>query len=145
MLIAAIVVLPLLAVRLHYELLLLTSKLVGALAGYLRAGVALAVALALLAHVIEVVVFGIGWFLLIDAGFVEIVPPVPTMVDAIYFSGAVYTSLGFGDIVPASGGGKLLAVVETITGLVLIAWTASFTFYEMQRHWTRDERPDATP
>ena len=127
------------------SLRLLTSKLVGALSGYLRAGVALAVALALLAHVLEVVMFGIGWFLLIEASLVEIVLPAPTMVDAIYFSGAVYTSLGFGDIIPVSSGGKLLAVVETITGLVLIAWTASFTFYEMQRHWTEHKRPNATP
>ena len=143
MLVLAAVVLPLLAVRLHYELLILTSRLVRRLSGHLRAGVALAVALALLAHVVEVVVFGIGWFLLIDAGLVEIAPPVPAMVDAIYFSGAVYTSLGFGDVVPVSGGGKLLAVLEALTGLVLIAWTASFTFYQMQRHWTRGERTDA--
>ncbi len=140
MLVLAAVVLPLVAVRLHYELLLLTSKLVRRLSGYLRAGVALAVALALLAHVLEVVVFGAGWFLLIEAGLVEIEPPTPSFVDAVYFSGAVYTSLGFGDLVPTNGGGRLLAVLEALTGLVLIAWTASFTFYQMQRHWLETSR-----
>ncbi len=145
MLILATVSLPLLAVRLHYELLVLTSKLIVALSGYLRAAVALAVALALLAHVVEIIVFGIGWFTLVDAGFVEISLPAPTMVDAIYLSGTVYTSLGFGDIVPVNGAGKLLAVLEAVTGLVLIAWTASFTFYQMQRHWVQDERPNANP
>ncbi len=144
MLIVAVVVLPLLAVRLHYELLVLTSKLIMALSGYLRAGVALAVALALLAHVVEVILFGFGWFLLIEAGLVEIAPHAPKLVDAIYFSGAIYTSLGFGDIVPVSSAGKLLAVLEAVTGLVLIAWTASFTFYQMQRHWTQGKRPSAT-
>ena len=145
MLIVATIFLPLFTVRLHYELLFLTSRLLVALSGYLRAAVALAVALALVAHVVEIIVFGIGWFLLIDAGLVEIALPAPTMVDAIYFSGAVYTSLGFGDIVPLSSAGKFLAVLESITGLVLIAWTASFTFYQMQRHWVQGERPDATP
>ena len=132
------VVLPLLAVRLHYELLLLASKAVSALSGYVRASVALAVALALLAHVVEVALFGAGWLLLIRAGVVEIAPPTPTLVDVLYFSGVVYTSLGFGDIVPVSGGARLLAVLEAVTGLVLIAWTASFTFYQMQRRWTGD-------
>ena len=145
MLIVATVFLPLIAVRLHYELLLLTSKLILALSGPLRAGVALAVVMALLAHVVEVIVFGVGWFLLIRAGLVEIALSAPTMIDAIYFSGSVYTSLGFGDIVPVSSSGKFLAVLESVTGLVLIAWTASFTFYQMQRHWIQDESPDANP
>ena len=141
----AIVVLPLLAVRLHYEFLVLTSRLVQALSKLLRASVAMAVTLALAAHVVEVIVFGIGWFLLIEADLVEIALPDPTMADAIYFSGAVYTSLGFGDIVPVSTGGKFLAVLETITGLVLIAWTASFTYFEMQRHWMQGENPETGP
>ncbi len=141
----AIIVLPLLAVRMHYEFLVLTSKLVQALSGHLRAGVAMAVTLALAAHVVEVIVFGIGWFVLIEAELVEVALPDLTMVDAIYFSGAVYTSLGFGDIVPVSTGGKFLAVLETITGLVLIAWTASFTYFEMQRHWMQGENPEHGP
>ncbi len=31
---------------------------------------------------------------------------------------------------------RLLAGVEALTGLVLIAWTASFAFLQMQRFWT---------
>ena len=64
------------------------------------------------------------------------------MVDVFYFSGAVYTSLGFGDIVPLRGG-QVLAVSEAVTGLVLIAWTASYTFFEMQTNWREVRgRPD---
>ena len=48
--------------------------------------------------------------------------------------GVHYEALGFGDIVPLSGG-RILAVSEAVTGLVLIAWTASYTFYEMRSHW----------
>ena len=133
MLVIASIVLPLLAVGLHYELLVLASHVVRVLSGSARAGVALAVALALAAHVIEVAVFGIGWLALTRAGVVELSIPSPTLADAIYFSGAVYTSLGFGDIVPV-GDGRFLAVLEAVTGLVLIAWTASFTLYQMREH-----------
>ncbi len=138
MLVIAAIVLPLLAVGLHYELLVLTSSVVRALPGSGRADVVPAVVLALVAHFVEVIAFGIGWFLLIRAGAVELSTPSPTLVDAIYFSGSVYTSLGFGDIVPVRGG-RFLVVIEAVTGLVLIAWTASFTLYQMREHWMDDE------
>ena len=130
--------LPLLAVGLHYELLVLASAAVRALPGAGRANVVLAVVLALVAHVIEVVAFGIGWLVLIRAGAVELSIPSPTLAEAIYFSGSVYTSLGFGDIVPVSSG-RFLVVLEAVTGLVLIAWTASFTFYQMRERSVGDE------
>lgn len=138
MLVTVAVVLPLLSVRLHYQLLVLASRVVRAVSGSGRAGVALAVMLALVAHVVEVVAFAAGWLLLLRAGLVELSVPAPTLLDVFYFSGAVYTSLGFGDIVPV-GDGRLLVVVETLTGLVLIAWTASFTFYEMRESWMDED------
>lgn len=137
MLVIATIVLPLLSVGLHYELLVLASHVVRALPGAGRADVMPAVVLALVAHVIEVVVFGVGWFVLIRAGAVELSIPSPTLAEAIYFSGSVYTSLGFGDIVPM-GSGRFLVVLEAVTGLVLIAWTASFTFYQMRENWMDD-------
>ena len=111
--------------------------------GSKRIGVALAVTLALGAHIAEVAVYAIGWYLLILTGEVELAHFEmevfePSMIDVFYFSGEVYTSLGFGDIVPVRGG-QVLAVTEAVTGLVLIAWTASYTFFEMQAHW-RDVR-----
>ena len=45
------------------------------------------------------------------------------------FSLVTYTSLGYGDIAPL-GPARLLAGIES-----LIAWSASFTYLEMQRHW----------
>ena len=35
-------------------------------------------------------------------------------------------------------GGRFLVVLEAVTGLVLIAWTASFTFYQMRESWMDD-------
>ncbi len=58
----------------------------------------------------------------------------PTCVELRYFSTLTYTSLGFGDIVPLGVAGRL-ARSEALTGLVLIAWTASFTYFEMRAFW----------
>ena len=76
----------------------------------------------------------LGWLVLIRAGAVELTIAEPTLLDVVYFSGSVYTSLGFGDVVPLRGG-QLLVVLEVVTGLVLIAWTASFTLFQMREHW----------
>jgi hypothetical protein len=83
-----------------------------------------------------VLLFALGWHLLLQAGGAKLSIPAPTLVDLIYFSGSVYTSLGFGNIVPL-GSCRLLAVAQAVAGLVLIAWTASFTVFEMSENWNR--------
>lgn len=52
----------------------------------------------------------------------------------LYFSAETYTSLGFGDIFPA-GEIRILAGVEALTGLLMISWSASFSYLEMRRFW----------
>ena len=54
--------------------------------------------------------------------------------DYIYFSAVTYTSLGFGDLVPR-GHLRLVAGVEGLNGLILIGWSASFTYLAMERYW----------
>ena len=114
------VLLSLLTVGLHYELLVFISFFVLRVSGSKRIGVALAVTLALGAHIAEVAVYAIGWYLLILTGEVELAHFEmevfePSLIDVFYFSGEVYTSLGFGDIVPVRGG-QVLAVTEAVTG-----------------------------
>ena len=48
----------------------------------------------------------------------------------------LFSTIGFGDISPV-GNLKYLTGLEALTGLVLITWTASFLFIEMQKHWKR--------
>ena len=138
--------LSLIVVGLHYEALVFISFFVRKVWKSRRVGVALAVTLALGAHIAEVSVYAVAWYLLIEAGAVElghfeIEAFDPRAIDIFYFSGTVYTSLGFGDMVPVRGG-QVLAVTESVTGLVLIAWTASYTFFEMQTNW-KNVRGDA--
>ena len=58
-------------------------------------------------------------------------------LDFVYFSAITYTTVGFGDYVP-TGPIRFLAGTEALTGFLLITWSASFTFLEMQRYWGRD-------
>lgn len=51
-----------------------------------------------------------------------------------YFSLVSYTSLGFGDIYPA-GPMRLLVGIEALNGLLLITWTATYTYLLMQKLW----------
>jgi uncharacterized membrane protein len=56
------------------------------------------------------------------------------LMDCVYFSFVNFTTLGFGDIV-ATGDIRFLTGLEALTGFVLITWTASFMFIEMEKQW----------
>lgn len=57
-----------------------------------------------------------------------------SIMGCFYFSTETYTSLGFGDIIP-DGSLRLMAGVETLNGLLLIGWSASYTYLAMERFW----------
>ena len=56
------------------------------------------------------------------------------IVDHFYFSIANYTTLGIGDIEP-QGALRIVAGIEALNGLILIAWSASFTYLVMEKLW----------
>ncbi len=66
-----------------------------------------------------------------------------TFVDAftsyLYFSAETYTTIGFGDIYPL-GPLRLITGIEALNGLLLIGWSASFTYLAMQKFWNIRER-----
>ncbi len=128
--------LVMLVIGAHYEVLSLLSRLLPRLAGAARRKVALGIFVAILAHVVEAMVFAVGYALLIALGAGEISGAEGSELDLVYFSMSTYTTLGFGDIV-THGALRVLAGVEAITGLVLIGWTASFTYVQMQLYWNR--------
>ena len=122
------------AVGIHYEILSLTSNGIQRIKLTHRIRVAVVVLAALGAHFLEVILFAIGWQILLVAGVARLSIEDPTFLEILYFSSETYTSLGFGDIVPIGHAG-LLAGIEALTGLVLIAWAASFTYFEMRAFW----------
>jgi hypothetical protein len=50
----------------------------------------------------------------------------------LFFDG--HSTLGIGDLHP-SGVMRLIAGVESLDGLVLIGWSASFTYLAMEEYW----------
>jgi hypothetical protein len=92
----------------------------------------------LLLHVTEVWLFGIGYTLLLQYPSIgQINGSGGGLLDHVYFSTVVYTTLGLGDMVPA-GAIRFMTGMEALTGFVLITWSASFTFLEMQKFWKTD-------
>lgn len=86
-------------------------------------------------HVLEIWIFGVAYYVLTNAGHGSLVADhAIEFLDHVYFSAGCYTTLGLGDI-GATGSVRLLVGTEALTGFVLITWSASFTFVEMQRFW----------
>ena len=126
------------AVVIHYEILRALSVAIPKWTIQHRLKVVMGLLGALTAHVIEIWVFGFGYyFLAMNPASGNLVGNYEhSLLDSVYFSFVMYTSLGIGDIVPV-GNLRFLAGLETLTGLVLITWTASFMYIEMQRFWER--------
>jgi hypothetical protein len=90
---------------------------------------------ALLAHIFEIWLFGGGYWLAVEVfDLGKMVPAPRDPFDYVYFSAMVYTTVGFGDVVP-EGAIRMIASTEALTGLSLITWSASFSYLQMQRVW----------
>ena len=129
-----------LAAMVHYEAPLRLSLWLPRLAIRLRYRVGVGLAGALVAHVIEAWIFGIAYFLLLRDGSFGALRGLPggSLLDCVYFSIVTYTSLGYGDLVPV-GLIRFTAGLEALTGLVLIAMTASFMYFQIEKYW---KKPD---
>jgi hypothetical protein len=94
----------------------------------------------LLLHALEILIFGIAfWSLSLSPGYGTLLSvTTPSLADFVYFSSTVYSTLGFGDLVP-TGPVRFMAGLESVTGLLLITWSASFTYLEMVRYWRADD------
>lgn len=123
-------------VMVHYEALRLISRLLPQLKIQPRLRILAVIYGVFLAHTIEVWIFAIAYFLLSEQMPLGSFTGVPTsqFFDYVYFSVVVYTSLGFGDLLPVQHV-RLIAGMESLLGLVMIGWSASFTYLMMERFW----------
>ena len=125
-----------LSVLVHYEAFLRLAELMKHMHIFPRFRIVFGAVGALAAHVIEVFIFSFSYYFLLewgDSGTLEGAFS-GQLRDLHYYSFSTYTSLGFGDIVP-TGTLRFLTGMEALTGLVLIAWTASFMFLQMMKLW----------
>jgi hypothetical protein len=125
------------AVLIHYEMLYRSSLLIPKLTIKHRYRVMFGIFGALIAHVVEIWMFAFAYFFMIkDGRFGTLSGNFDfSLLDCSYYSFITYTSLGMGDIYPLGRPIRFLTGLEALTGLVLITWTASFLFLEMQKFW----------
>ena len=90
----------------------------------------------LTAHALQVWIFATAfWFMHHAEGWGQLLGNFNgSLLDCVYFSFTTFTTLGYGDIEPV-GQLRYLTGIEGLTGFLLITWSASFLFLEMQRYW----------
>ena len=136
--IAAIICVFLIALTtlIHYEVLRAISFYLKSLPIPNRTKLLVVVYGSFFAHALEIAVYGLSIFALHSyAQLGSLVSSTPTsLTTCLYFSAETFTSLGFGDITP-TGPLRLLAGFEALNGLLLIGWSASFTYIAMERFW----------
>ena len=122
---------------LHYECLkLLNDFLPRASIIENRAKVLAALGGAMISHLLQITLFAAAYHLLRDTfGLGSFGGPfIDAFSSFFYYSIETYTSLGIGDIYP-TGSLRMVTGIEALTGLLMISWTASFTYLEMRRYW----------
>jgi hypothetical protein len=134
-----------LAVLVHYEGLTLLSRGLRRLPGRPRPRILVLILSLLVLHSVSIWLFGLAFYGAEAWGGLGAVrslhPEVAAggVLDHVYFSAVVYTTVGFGEIVPR-GALRALVGAEAITGLTLITWSASYTYLEMQQFWREGDR-----
>jgi len=124
-------------VLIHYETLRMASVLMPKLTIRPRARILFVMATAFFAHSLEVWFCAVIFFVIGDlAGMGGVAGKfVGGFYEYLYFSTVSYTSLGIGDLYP-TGALQILTGVESLIGLVMIAWTGSFTYLAMEKFWS---------
>lgn len=88
-----------------------------------------------LAHALEIALYAVALLLLVRSGVGTMSgAALLSFETALYFSAETYSSLGYGDLVPL-GALRLLAGAETLNGLLMIGWSASYIHIAMERFW----------
>lgn len=124
-------------VVLHYEVLL---KLKNQAANWQtiqsRRKVLYLIVCILFLHIVEIWLFGLGVYSVVYFPGLGEIQGTDSFVffDAVYLSATTYSTVGYGDLIPL-GPIRFLLGSEALIGLVMITWSASFTYLEMQQYW----------
>ena len=88
-----------------------------------------------LTHLVEIVLFALLYMVFNDLDGFGSLSKVELFSDFFYYSAVCYTTLGFGDIVP-EGYLRLITGLEALLRLILITWSATFSYLLMSRRLT---------
>jgi hypothetical protein len=128
----------------HYEVLRLLSRFLPASRIPPRMQLVVVILVAFAAHFADILLYGLAYQLLagvVHVGSMGTPGPLP-FTRCLYFSAETYTTLGYGDVVP-HGDLRLLAGLEALNGMLLMGWTASYTYLSMERLWYGIKREEA--
>jgi hypothetical protein len=130
------VVLLVVTTVIHYEVLRLLSVGLPAFRMRARAKLIVVIFSAFFAHAAEIFLYAVVIYVLVRYLGTGTLAEASrfSLTQCLYFSAETYSSLGYGDIVPG-GDLRLLAGVEVLNGLLLIGWSASYTYIAMERFW----------
>ncbi len=123
----------------HYEALSSLNARLASLAVPNRSKLLVVISTAFVAHALEMALYGLTIYFLTKYFGVGALsgPSGHSLASCLYFSAETYTSLGFGDLTPV-GQIRMIAGVEALNGLLLIGWSASYTYIAMERFWNLD-------
>ena len=124
------------SVILNYETLRLTSDMIPLLRIRPQQRILVVLAATMMAHVGVISLFAISYYVMSTSlgigsmhGEFQGAP-----LDFFYYSASTYTTLGIGDVY-AQGHMRIVSGIESLTGLAMISWSASFTYLQMERFW----------
>lgn len=131
--------LVIITVIIHYEILSMVSDHVVPWAQHRFRGrrvIGISIATLMLGHIIEIWVFAFAMFGLLATNlFGSLTGEFDGSLSSyLYFSAVNYTSLGDNMIRP-TGPIRAIAVSETLAGMMMIAWSASFAYLKMEQIW----------
>lgn len=125
---------------LHYEAFNVISRLISSSTFTQRKRILLLIFGLLIMHIVAIWAFGISAWWLAEYAKSGVITGYDSLsfLDYIFMSAVTYTTLGYGDMIPL-GPIRFLYGTQGLVGFLLVTWSASFTFLEMQRHWNQSE------
>ncbi|MFO8045579.1 MAG: potassium channel family protein [Halomonas sp.] len=124
------------SVLLHYEVSIALSRTMENATNSLRRRFLVLIFGLLGAHIVEIWFFALASWLLLTHPLTGSLTGLESIhfLDHVYLSAVTFSTVGYGDLVP-EGAIRFLKGTQGLTGFMLITWSASLTFIEMQRHW----------
>ena len=124
-----------------YELLRYIWAILPKLTWQPRLRVVAVLACTFIAHILNIWLFGFVYYVMHCFHLGELTGPsiqsgqyTLDIYGYMYFSSVIYSTLGLGDITPV-GPLRMITGVESLTGIILIGWTISFSYLTMQKFW----------
>lgn len=120
----------------HYEAISFVHRWHGLNRLGVRKRAVLGVFILFAAHAVEIWLFALGILIattVLNLGTLEGAFD-GSIRDYLYFSVVTYAAVGYGDIRP-TGDIRTICGFETLTGLLMMAWSATYTSYRLEELW----------